>query len=87
MYYLLIFLLVLWLAGCEASSVATVPADLGTPAGREQLFTDESGPVVFEKRIAATWAVPLSGLLNLDHPKAKAAGRAGPVAGVAVWGS
>ena len=74
MHCLVIFVLVLCLAGCEASSVATVSADLGTPAGREQLFIDEPGPVVFEKRVAATWAVPLSGLLNLDHPKAKAAG-------------
>ena len=65
----------LTLAGCEASSVATVPATLGTAAERDALVAAEgTGPVVLEKRVAATWEVPLSGLLNLDHPKAIAAG-------------
>ena len=63
------------LAGCEASSVATVPATLGIASKRAALTaTENTGPVVLEKRVAATWEVPLSGLLNLDHPKAIAAG-------------
>jgi glyoxylase-like metal-dependent hydrolase (beta-lactamase superfamily II) len=32
------------------------------------------GPVRLEKVVAADWAVPRSGLVNLDHPKARAAG-------------
>lgn len=35
---------------------------------------DLAGPIEFEKHRVANWAVPLSGLLNLDHPKALAAG-------------
>ncbi len=63
------------LVGCEASTVATVPAQLGTATDREAMLSANSiGPVVLEKRVAATWEVPLSGLLNLDHPKAVAAG-------------
>ena len=63
------------LAGCEASSVATVPATLGTVAERSAMTgVTATGPVVLEKRVAATWEVPLSGLLNLEHPKAVAAG-------------
>ncbi len=63
------------LVGCEASTVATVPAQLGTETDRPAILAASSnGPVVFEKRVAATWEVPLSGLLNLEHPKALAEG-------------
>jgi glyoxylase-like metal-dependent hydrolase (beta-lactamase superfamily II) len=71
----MLFAAYLGLAGCEASSVATVPAQLGVPSQREVIVAaDNIGPIAFEKRIAATWEVPLSGLLNLEHPKAVAAG-------------
>jgi glyoxylase-like metal-dependent hydrolase (beta-lactamase superfamily II) len=33
----------------------------------------EPGPIRFEKVVAADWAVNLGGLVNLDHPKARAA--------------
>lgn len=64
------------LSGCPASSVGTQPATLGKPATFDEMqaVINEPGPIVFEKHRAATWAVPLSGLLNLDHPKAVAAG-------------
>ena len=63
------------LTGCEASSVATVPAALGTASDRSAMtVAAAAGPVVLEKRVAATWEVPLSGLLNLEHPKSVAAG-------------
>jgi N-acyl homoserine lactone hydrolase len=32
------------------------------------------GPIYFEKITGANWQVPLSGLLNLDHPKAVSEG-------------
>ena len=35
---------------------------------------DTPGPIGFEKFVAADWAVDRSGLLNLDHDKARAAG-------------
>lgn len=67
---------VLVLAGCSASTVETQPAQLGTKATLADLQAalNEPGPIKFEKHLAATWQVPLSGLLNLDHPKAVAAG-------------
>jgi glyoxylase-like metal-dependent hydrolase (beta-lactamase superfamily II) len=34
----------------------------------------QPGPIALEKHLAADWSVPLSGLLNLEHPKAIAAG-------------
>ena len=63
----------LW--GCSASSVDTKPATLGKPATLQdmQAVINDPGPIVFEKHLAANWVVPLSGLLNLDHPKAVAA--------------
>jgi glyoxylase-like metal-dependent hydrolase (beta-lactamase superfamily II) len=34
----------------------------------------EPGPIELEKVVAADWEVPLSGLVNLDHPRAEEAG-------------
>ena len=64
------------LHGCSASSVETRPAALGQPASSEEMqaVINEPGPIVFEKHLAANWTVPLSGLLNLEHPRAVAAG-------------
>ena len=72
----LILLAPLLMTGCSASNVGTQAAELGTPASMAAMRAqiDTPGPVVFEKHLAANWAVPLSGLLNLDHPKAIAAG-------------
>lgn len=75
--YLAILLSVpLLLAGCTASTVETQPAQLGKPATLADLLAvvDKPGSIVFEKHLAAHWSVPLSGLVNLDHPKAVAAG-------------
>jgi len=74
--YLLLFLLIPVLAGCNASSLKTEPATLGqktTLADIENVI-NSPGPIVFEKHLAARWAINLSGLLNLDHPKAIEAG-------------
>lgn len=69
------FLFCLALIGCEASSVDTIPAGLGETADRAELLSGPGpGPVVLAKHIAASWEVPLSGLLNLEHPAALAAG-------------
>ena len=63
------------LAGCASTSHPSTVASLGVPAGGRGLdaIVDQPGPVEVETVIGATWHVPLSGLLNLDHPKAKAA--------------
>ena len=64
------------LTGCGASSVPVSSATLGEPVSRTDLLEALANPVAVnvEKRTVAHWAVPLSGLLNLEHPKAQAAG-------------
>ncbi len=61
--------------GCSMTSHAVAPSDAGVAASGHALesVVDVPGPVVVETVIGAHWHVPLSGLLNLDHPKAKAA--------------
>jgi len=63
------------LIACDATSLATAPAALGEPVSIETMTESVgSGPLVLEKHLVANWSVPLSGLLNLEHPKAVAAG-------------
>ncbi|WP_439102992.1 MBL fold metallo-hydrolase [Congregibacter sp.] len=64
------------LASCSATDVPTDMADLGQNVSVDAAFENVAtpGPIEFEKVESATWSVPLSGLLNLDHPKAQAAG-------------
>lgn len=64
------------LVGCESTNVPTQPAKLGTPTTEAAMLAVAAtpGPIVFNKHLAARWAVSLSGLVNLDHPKARAAG-------------
>jgi glyoxylase-like metal-dependent hydrolase (beta-lactamase superfamily II) len=69
------------LAGCAASHHATAPSELGIARSSDDLFAvlAEPGPIEFEKVVAADWQVDRSGLINLDHPKARAANlEAGP---------
>ncbi len=70
-------LIALAAAGCSASSLDSEPAGIGTVAGWQELVADldTPGPIEMEKVVAARWAVDLSGLLNLDHPVARAAGQ------------
>jgi N-acyl homoserine lactone hydrolase len=67
---------VLSLAGCSSTTVDAIPARLGEPSTMAALLVviNEPGPIVFQKHIAGDWAVELSGLINLDNPKAIAAG-------------
>jgi N-acyl homoserine lactone hydrolase len=61
---------------CAASTHATTRADLGKPwssAGLEAVV-DQPGPVELETVVGADWRVERAGLINLDHPRAKAAG-------------
>jgi glyoxylase-like metal-dependent hydrolase (beta-lactamase superfamily II) len=64
------------LAGCQATShplgVTTTSAVASTGRDLEAVI-DEPGPVTVETVVAADWVVDRSGLINLDHPKAKAA--------------
>jgi glyoxylase-like metal-dependent hydrolase (beta-lactamase superfamily II) len=64
------------LTACGATSIESQPAILGQPSTWEAMeaVIDEPGPIKFEKHLAARWAVDLSGLVNLDSPKAESAG-------------
>ena len=69
-------LLVPLLAACVASHHPTRPSERGRVASPEELLgvIDRPGPVEVETVKAADWVVARSGLVNLDHPKARAAG-------------
>ena len=73
---LLTMLSLLSLAGCRVSHHPTESAVLGRPGDFAQLraLIEEPGPVSFERVVVADWSVARSGLINLDHPRAKAAG-------------
>lgn len=55
---------------------AAIPASLGVARATSDLeaVVDVPGPLTVETVVGADWAVDASGLINLDHPKAKAAG-------------
>jgi len=61
---------------CAASHHPTQPSSLGGPSSTRELLAviEEPGPIEFETVKAADWAVARSGLINLDHPRAQAAG-------------
>jgi len=67
-------LTVLW--GCSASDVATEASSLGKTSSMAELRAtlNAPGPISFQKHTVARWQTPLSGIINLDHPKAIAAG-------------
>lgn len=72
----LVTLFALVSAGCALTHHPIEPAKLGIPrsAGEMEALLATPGPVVVETVVAADWKVARSGLVNLDHPKAIAAG-------------
>jgi glyoxylase-like metal-dependent hydrolase (beta-lactamase superfamily II) len=62
--------------GCAATNHPTRPSDLGVARSSDALLATLAapGPIELESVDSATWEVPLSGLVNLDHPSALAAG-------------
>ena len=68
--------LALLASGCTVSSHAVRPAQLGAPiaASAFDAVANTPGPIVFETVLAADWQVDRAGLINLDHPRAQAAG-------------
>lgn len=63
------------LNACHRSSQPTTPALLGTPRSTSDLVAalDAPGPIELETVVSARWQVTRDGLINLEHPKAKAA--------------
>lgn len=69
------------LSACAVSNHATLAADLGVVhPSRDMLATlAEPGPVELDTVASCDWLVDRKGLINLEHPKARAAGiRKGP---------
>ena len=64
------------LSACATTSHSTQTAELGVPSSLQALeaVVDQPGPIEVETVAAASWQVPLSGMLNLDDPSAQAAG-------------
>lgn len=62
--------------GCVVSGHPAGPSKWGESAASSQLEAtlEEPGPIEVESVASATWQVPLDGMLNLEHPKARAAG-------------
>ena len=66
-------------AACQpfrATHHAVVPATLGVARTSVDLaaVADLPGPITLETVVGADWEIDRSGLINLDHPRAKAAG-------------
>jgi glyoxylase-like metal-dependent hydrolase (beta-lactamase superfamily II) len=64
------------ISGCSVSSHSTQASTLGTARSSDDLLAviSQPGPIEMESIASCDWEVPLSGLLNLDNPRAKAAG-------------
>jgi glyoxylase-like metal-dependent hydrolase (beta-lactamase superfamily II) len=64
------------LAGCRPTAHPVAPAALGTARSSADLeaLLDEPGPITVETVVGADWQVDRGGLINLEHPKAVAAG-------------
>jgi glyoxylase-like metal-dependent hydrolase (beta-lactamase superfamily II) len=62
--------------GFQPTAHDSQPASLGAPATNEAMeaLLDQPGPVTVETIVGADWAVTRAGLINLDDPKARAAG-------------
>lgn len=62
--------------GCRVTTHPVAPASLGEAraAADMEAVVDQPGPVTVETVTAADWEVDRSGVLDLDHPKAQAAG-------------
>jgi len=62
--------------GCVVSGHPSAPSTWGTSSGSSafEASIEEPGPIEVESVASATWKVPLEGMVNLDHPVAKAAG-------------
>jgi N-acyl homoserine lactone hydrolase len=73
-----LLLLTTTLSACAITSHPVRPSALGVPSRSRAMLEriDEPGPLTVETIASCDWAVDRSGVINLDHPKAKAAGLA-----------
>ena len=66
----------LWLSACRLTTHPVQAAQLGTASSSDALLAviDQPGPIEVETVNSSDWSIELKGLINLDNPKAKAAG-------------
>lgn len=68
----------LLLPSCAITSHDVRPEERGVASSSEAmeaaLASPEAGPIQFTRVVAADWVVDRAGLINVDHPKAQAAG-------------
>lgn len=66
----------LFAQGCVVTGHPAGNARWGAPSGTAELerLVEQPGPIEVESVASATWQVPLDGMLNLEHPTARAAG-------------
>lgn len=64
------------LSSCRASSHAVQPSPVGAPRANAdfEALVEQPGPIEVETINSADWKIDRSGLINLDHPKAREAG-------------
>ena len=76
-----------WTLGCTATSHSVVPSPLGQSHAMADLEAaiDVPGTLTVTTINSADWAVDLSGLLNLHHPKAKTAGLEDRIEPIAIY--
>ncbi len=74
----IVLTLVLLASGCVLTSHAVQPSALGEPSRSRAMLDllDTPGPLSVETVVSCDWVAALSGLVNLSHEKAKAAGLA-----------
>ena len=84
---LIVLLLLSSLCACAITTHAVQPSTLGVPRGSADLLAliDLPGPVTVESVDSAGWEVPLSGLLDLDDPRAKEAGLTDRPEPIQIW--
>ncbi len=72
----LAFPLALLGSACAYTGHAAQPSALGVPSSSGKLLAvlDQPGPLEVETVASTDWAVARAGLIDLDHPKARAAG-------------
>ncbi len=71
------FVLGIGLSLIDACALASHPAVLApSPPAAAEVNLSAPGPIEIDSVVSARWVVPLEGLVNLDHPEAKAAGLA-----------
>jgi N-acyl homoserine lactone hydrolase len=68
-------LLLIVTVACKTTTHDAKPGPFGVPRATSALLSqiDQPGPLTLETVVAADWSVDRGGVINLDHPKAKAA--------------